>query len=56
MTRSNLGWRLPYRYPVFGCAYRVGAAAVEHGLPLFTRDRRALGTYRALNVDVRLIS
>jgi predicted nucleic acid-binding protein len=34
----------------------VGAAAVEHGLPLFTRDRRALGTYRALNVDVRLIS
>ncbi len=34
----------------------VGAAAVEHGLPLATRDRRALDTYRALEVDVRLIA
>jgi predicted nucleic acid-binding protein len=33
----------------------VGATAVEHGLPLATRDRRAMGTYRALEVDVRLI-
>lgn len=33
----------------------VGAAAVEHGVPLVTRDRRALGTYRALNVDVLLV-
>lgn len=31
----------------------IGATAVEHGVPLVTRDRRALGTYRAL--DVRLV-
>lgn len=34
----------------------VGAAAREHGLPLATRDRRALDTYRALGVDVELLS
>jgi predicted nucleic acid-binding protein len=33
----------------------VGATAVEHGVPLVTRDRRALGTYRALDVDVVLV-
>ncbi len=33
----------------------VGAAAVEHGVPLVTRDRRALGAYRALDVDVVLV-
>jgi predicted nucleic acid-binding protein len=33
----------------------VGAAAAEHRLPLATRDRRALDTYRALNVDVELL-
>jgi predicted nucleic acid-binding protein len=33
----------------------VGVTAVEHELPLATRDRRAIGTYRALEVDVRLI-
>lgn len=33
----------------------VGATAVEHGVPLATRDRRALGTYRALDVHVVLI-
>lgn len=33
----------------------VGATAVEHGLPLATRDRRALDTYRELGVDVELI-
>jgi predicted nucleic acid-binding protein len=31
----------------------VGAAAVEHGLTLLTRDRRAADTYR--RVDVRLV-
>ena len=31
----------------------VGAAAVEHGLTLMTRDRRAVDTYRRL--DVRLV-
>lgn len=33
----------------------VGAAAGEHGLTLVTRDRRALPTYRALEVDVELL-
>jgi predicted nucleic acid-binding protein len=31
----------------------VGAAAVEHGLTLMTRDRRAVDTYRRL--DVRFV-
>ena len=30
----------------------IGATAVEHELPLATRDRRALETYRALDVDL----
>jgi len=34
----------------------VGAVAVEHGLPLLTRDRRALETYRALGVQVRIVA
>ena len=33
----------------------IGAAAVEHGMTLASRDERALDTYRALNVDVRFI-
>jgi predicted nucleic acid-binding protein len=33
----------------------VGAAAKEHGLVLATRDRRALDTYRALDVEIELI-
>ncbi len=33
----------------------VAATAVEHGLPLATRDRRAESTYRALGVDVEMI-
>lgn len=33
----------------------VGAAAAQHGLPLATRDKRALATYRALEVDVELL-
>ena len=33
----------------------VGAAAAEHGLTLISRDRRALDTYRALNVSVEMI-
>lgn len=28
----------------------------KHGLPLATRDSRALETYRALDVDVELLS
>lgn len=40
-----------------GCVYDalVGAAAREHGLPLATRDRQAVQTYRALGVDFRLL-
>jgi predicted nucleic acid-binding protein len=34
----------------------VGATAVEHGLPLATRDRRALETYRALDVTIELLA
>lgn len=40
-----------------GAAYDalVAATALEHGLPLATRDRRALETYRALGAHVELI-
>jgi len=34
----------------------VAATAAEHGLMLATRDRRALETYRALDVRVELLS
>jgi predicted nucleic acid-binding protein len=34
----------------------VGAVAVEHQLRLATRDRRAIGTYRALNVDIEVLA
>jgi predicted nucleic acid-binding protein len=33
----------------------VGATAVEHRMTLASRDRRALDTYRSLNVQVHLI-
>lgn len=33
----------------------VGAVAAEHDVPLATRDRRALDTYRALDVRVELL-
>lgn len=33
----------------------VGAAAAEHGIRLATRDRRALATYRALDVEVEIL-
>lgn len=33
----------------------VGAAALEHGLTLVTRDRRALVTYRELGVTVEML-
>jgi predicted nucleic acid-binding protein len=34
----------------------VGAAAAEHRVTLVTRDRRALDTYRALEVEVELLA
>lgn len=33
----------------------VAAAAVEHELPLYTRDRRAVSTYQKLGADYRLL-
>ncbi len=33
----------------------VGAAAVTHGLPLATRDVRAVDVYRALDVELEII-
>ncbi len=33
----------------------VGATAAHHGIPLASRDRRAIDTYRLLDVDVLLI-
>ena len=34
----------------------VGAVAVEHAVPLATRDRRAMAIYRALNVEVEALA
>lgn len=34
----------------------VGATAADHGLRLATRDRRAMETYRALGVEVELLT
>jgi predicted nucleic acid-binding protein len=34
----------------------VGAAAVHHGLRLATRDRRAVDTYRTLDVDLEILA
>jgi predicted nucleic acid-binding protein len=34
----------------------IGAVAVQHELRLATRDRRAIGTYRALDVDVEVMA
>lgn len=34
----------------------VGATAVAHNLPLASRDRRAIQTYRALGVDLELFA
>lgn len=33
----------------------VGAAARHHGLPLLTRDRRAVDTYRTMGVDFEVL-
>lgn len=34
----------------------VAAAAAEHNLPLATRDQRAIATYRALGVQLEILS
>ena len=48
---------LPHQGIAGGSVYDalIGAVAAEHGLPLATRDRRALETYRALGVEVELL-
>ena len=54
---ANLLAALPATGVSGGAVYDalVGATAVECGVPLVTRDRRALGTYRALEVDVIVV-
>lgn len=49
--------RLPQLGIAGGSVYDalVGASAVEHRLVLATRDRRALDTYRLLDVEIRLL-
>jgi hypothetical protein len=45
-------WAWLYRVATNGgsvCDALVGPAAVEHGLPLVSRDRRTLDTYRAVS-------
>lgn len=34
----------------------VAAAAAEHNLPLVTRDQRAIATYRALGIQLEVLS
>jgi len=34
----------------------VGATAAEHGLPLATRDRRSVDTYRAFDIERQLLT
>lgn len=50
--------RLPALGIAGGAVYDalVGAAAVHHRLRLVTRDRRAIDTYRRLNVDLEILA
>lgn len=54
--------RLLQRLPTLGVSggsvydALVGATATEHRVPLASRDRRALATYRALDVEVELLT
>jgi predicted nucleic acid-binding protein len=34
----------------------VGAVAAEHGIPLATRDQRAVATYRRFDIELRIIA
>jgi predicted nucleic acid-binding protein len=60
LTPSNAGALLP-RLANLGIAggsvydALVGAAAVESGLVLLTRDKRAIPVYRALQVDIEVL-
>ena len=57
VASSHLLERLPQLGIAGGAVYDalVGATAVEHGLPLATRDRRALATYRTLDVELAVL-
>jgi predicted nucleic acid-binding protein len=57
-TQQALGPRLVDAGIAGGAVYDalVGAAAAHHGLPLMSRDRRAVETYRKLDVDVHLLT
>lgn len=50
--------RLPSLGIAGGAVYDalVGEVGSHHGVPLVTRDQRALATYRQLSVDVRVIA
>ena len=55
---ADLVARLPDLGVAGGSVYDalVGAAAVEHGIALASRDRRAAETYRLLGVDVEMLN
>ena len=57
-SASGLRDRLATHSIAGGAVYDalVGATAVLHGLPLVTRDRRALDVYEALGVTVELVA
>lgn len=54
---ATLLTRLPSAGIAGGAVYDalVGATAAAAGVPLVTRDRRALGTYRALEIEVVVV-
>ena len=55
---ADLARRLPGLGVAGGSVYDalVGAAAVEHGIALASRNRRAAETYRLLGVEVEMLS
>ncbi|PZS19160.1 MAG: VapC toxin family PIN domain ribonuclease [Acidimicrobiales bacterium] len=54
---GQLLWRLATLGIAGGAVYDalVGATAVAYGIRLVTRDRRAIDTYRALQVDLEIL-
>lgn len=58
---SAAAWELLEKLPELGIGggaiydALVGAAAVQHGRRLASRDRRAIDTYRTLEVDVQVL-
>ncbi len=58
VAASHLLDRLPTLGIAGGAVYDalVGATAVDHGLRLATRDRRAIATYRLLDADLEILT